>query len=1396
MAVIRVTPSGIMDKDTDLTYVNRGNYVDANDIRHRQTDGQNFAGVMSVKGNSLALTLPSYSTSTKTYRIFIDVTDIASGAVSANEGSLLLTTTAGTAYSNLTLNITGTALGAYITTLKSFFNTLSNSAYGGNFTYGTTITTGTYTAYFDLSTTLDTDFVLKVQNITSTLCTIRLKSEYNNQSGDFTIIGSTQLNNDLYVLLAGDDVQSDGKSYVSELGVITYSGSAYTYLRLLRTNVFTLNPNRNCEMQSEKIGTQINLYWTDGVNKPRVIYIDEDLKNTEDGCLFFTTNLITGTGVIGRYDYESLDSESSFFVPSLTAYLDNIVVNEGGGYVTAGNKRYTGRFLTRDLVPTDFLYPTNPLPIYDASISKPNKISGNTSGFKTSKAVSMSLENIPQGVYEFFDFAVIEYAGESWTAKIIQRVRLTETDTKLDLLHTELGQDNILLSAEELISLTSKYTLAQNMRLYDNRMVLSNLTEETDLNLSSWAEAIKHSIHEKYLPGVGLSKNPSNSEPGLAYGEYQDPLNVLNYTGYMFNDTYRFGIQVQWKTTKKWSLPYWVDDIRFDGSSTNVVGARRKSFGGTVTSVNTSTEVLTLANHGFFEKQPVIFSATTIGGVTINTIYYVYNVTTNTFTLSSTEDTNTVVNLTSLGTGTLAEKRPDTNLTDNTATRTKSYYVRFHEINLETIINGKKVRDLISSFRFVRAERIPEVLATGYFFYSQTVLHPTSYYTPEGMSGSYPVAAGRGIRDRMFFYSPDYYFGKSYNFAGTDKIKLLQPPDYSTRLALNGFANGSGAAGDYFEYSGYFGDPITNAFDFVDYSISSYAHLDLGTVTQIGGDYFATSAEISSTKTLNYSPAECFKLSSVPPLPTISANNRGFVYGQIYRDLGGNKKYFINKEQTRYNNIGDYKLLSNVDSGLINNYSIFGGDVFTQKSYTLLRLSSWASSPFGTLGAGWGLYSQNTSNTQLMTILDHDGTYTGPGNQYPQLLEVDNGGTYAAGSWGSGVLYWVTQWPEVSNQKEYERHYDITDLTITESGYDKNNKYVGALPARITWSNKKLTGSLKDSYRYFSPLDVADLDYTLGEIAHHDIINNNLYTWQENSLQRQYFRDSSYMNSSSGSDVVVGAGSILGSKGESISTIGCSKKYSIVKGKTPTGKETVYWFNDRLQKFMRFAQDGVSILSEKGMNSYFLNNTKLLIDEKYPLSGRGISGVWNDVYKEVIFTFKQTSGNFTLVYDESKNGFVAFHSYYPNSYFTFNNKIFTPRPSAQKTIWLHDSGSESTYYGTYVTPSLTAVMNYEPNISKNFEALQFVTDTQPFDVYLTTTNHVSYLDNTDFEKSEDLWYSPIKNDSTSTGLNSGNTSRLWGKWLKVKMTFEASSGKQKLINFIVKFRAMPSLYNQ
>jgi hypothetical protein len=79
MAQVRVTPSGNLDKDGELSYISNGNYVDANDIRHRQSVGNNFGGIMGTNGNlnlittvngSAGTTLPAVGTSSKVYRIY------------------------------------------------------------------------------------------------------------------------------------------------------------------------------------------------------------------------------------------------------------------------------------------------------------------------------------------------------------------------------------------------------------------------------------------------------------------------------------------------------------------------------------------------------------------------------------------------------------------------------------------------------------------------------------------------------------------------------------------------------------------------------------------------------------------------------------------------------------------------------------------------------------------------------------------------------------------------------------------------------------------------------------------------------------------------------------------------------------------------------------------------------------------------------------------------------------------------------------------------------------------------------------------------------------------------------------------------------------------------------
>jgi hypothetical protein len=1375
MAQVRVTPSGIMDKDTDLAYVSQGNYVDANDIRHRQSDGANFGGVMSIVGNTLVNTIPDFTVSSKKYRIYIDITSIQNGSVTANEGYLILTTSAGTVFTSVLHSISaaippvpGVTLVGYAATLQSYFNILSNAAYGGLLTYTNYTETSSFTAYFDITTSLDLDFVLEINNVTAELCTIKLVNEYIGTTGSFRVIGSQQLETYLFVWLAGVGV--------SEVGVIysTDNDVTFNYVRLVRSKKLNFQLDRRVEAEIERNGDEVNLYWTDGYNKPKVMYLKYSLITTTDAFLFTSG---------GQYELESINDETDFFSKVPQSYLTDIKIKETGGFVTSGNKRYSGRFLTEDLTPTDFLYPTNIINIYNTKITNPSEIRGDEDSTPTNKSVSLTIENIAPDLYSYFELIAIEYKDAAFSAVIVQRYKLAPNQVTLNVEHTNIGQDNILLSNNELVAITSKYLTAQSLKIFDNRATLSNLTESVDLDLTSWAQTIRHSIEQGYIEGIGKSfeqnQNLVNSFTDHKYGEYLNPNNTFDYTSYVYNDTYRFGIQVQWKEYNKWSLPYWIDDIRIDRAATNVIGNRRDA---------------------------------SVSGV-------------------------------------------DINLQDTSNNRTKYYYVNFNNINLNTIINGKYLRDLIVGFRIVRSERIPEVLATGIFYagsehsdgrFTTTlpivpflgiqngttlgVANPlmrnnagyisgTAQNLAIGTSSSSSLVASCGgtgavdNSDYLFFYSPDLYFNNisfEYN-ANTDRIKLAAAPFEHTIFSGHSRANQRHANGSnnssYQDYGGYFGATTQN---YTEFFTTNHVHLETGSNSPLSTKT-VSAAYAWQTLYSNISTCEVFKLASKAHTNTALSDN-GMWYGQLFRDLGANKKYPVNKELSFYESTGNYYTLTPGQSGVINAVSVYGGDSFIQKSHMAIHRMPHNNLLWG-MGYGISFYSQNAGNYQMFNILDHDDSFSGPGYVFPQYLDKDSTGNFWVdflgspvltalpnGSIGSGLFYWLEQWPEVSNQNNYSRSYNYKDGTIIETGYNSNTKYDGSLPSRITWSSKKVFGSQKDNYRVFKPLDFVDLDLTFGPVVHHDIINNSFYTFQPYSVQRQYFRDASLLGSQEGSDVVVGSGSILGAPGQELTAIGLFQKWSHVKGKNSTSKDTFYWYNNQTQKLVRFGQDGTRVISDKGMISYLTNNGKFSGADNYPLSGKGIQGIWNDKYGEAIFTFKYTEGvtnkQFTLVYDELKNGFICFHSYYPNIYLRYKNTFLTPNPAVQKALYLHDRGSESTFYGVYVAPSLTAVMNFESNISKNFEALQFVTDTVPFDVYLNTTNHTSYLEDSDFEKREDLFYSHIKNDSTGTGVNNGNTSRLWGKWLKVKMTFEASVGKQKLINFIVKFRTMARLYNQ
>jgi hypothetical protein len=354
MAVVRVTPSGVMDKDTDLAYVSQGNYVDANDVRHRQTDGNTFGGVMSVVGNTSMFQFPDYTAANKKFRIFLDLTDFYDTAVGSvnftwklqEDGSAFIGTASNTA--------------TFIASLSVFANTVYTTIDGlvayttvGTFSFTATKTIGgvVYAGYFDMEFTGNTvDYTLWVENTVSNAAKIYVTQEWVPAAADqsFKVVGSQQIDEKLFVFLASVTKSSGIISLLSEVGVVysTDNGVTFTYNRLVRSKNLGFSTDRRIEASLEQNGSIIDFYWTDGNAKPRAMYLVSSLFTTPDAFL---------VAAGGRYDLETIDQESSFFYKVPSAYFDNIQVLEGGGNISAGNKRYTGRFLTQDFVPTDFI---------------------------------------------------------------------------------------------------------------------------------------------------------------------------------------------------------------------------------------------------------------------------------------------------------------------------------------------------------------------------------------------------------------------------------------------------------------------------------------------------------------------------------------------------------------------------------------------------------------------------------------------------------------------------------------------------------------------------------------------------------------------------------------------------------------------------------------------------------------------------------------------------------------------------------------------------------------------------------------------------------------------------------------------------------------------------------
>ena len=571
----------------------------------------------------------------------------------------------------------------------------------------------------------------------------------------------------------------------------------------------------------------------------------------------------------------------------------------------------------------------------------------------------------------------------------------------------------------------------------------------------------------------------------------------------------------------------------------------------------------------------------------------------------------------------------------------KTAYIEFSNIDLDFLVDGQRIGDLIENIHIVRVELNElqrEVIATGVIILGvsgQVLEGPfnNSQFVQHGVSSSifdYPYVSYKRTpfnpyvgsttnaqqtypngftaqRQYCSFYSPDILYSGVNQSLQNYTLKVLRNPQELSNFFDFSIKTNGAIGGVLRELGGFYPDTQFN-----DFTIDDSVLISAGGSDVIGGSTYSKFVQditglLTVDGILQPSPPRQWNNMDAMVIhttanitPTNSTNDFGMYYAQIYVSRPDK---FGDIANSVYIPTGASILPENITS-LTSAVEVFGGDIFVQKTFLKERIPTVYNPVFLTgMGSAWSFYSQNRVNAQMKYE-------SAPNPLYPLNII------------GTGIQDKTKNWLESTDNENYyyDATYTIKNEVVAYAAFDSDTLIISDLPTRIIWSDLKPQNSIVDRYRVFLPLNFKDLDNSDGEITHHERINGELFTIQLKKWQRQFFNTRGVLEARNISDILIGDGSVMSRDGITISNFGSQNKWSCFKGKSKGGNDVMYWWDGINKMFMRFGGDGTLSISEiKGLEAFCASSMNWVIANDTPADGSGIHGVWNQRYGEAIW---------------------------------------------------------------------------------------------------------------------------------------------------------------------------------
>jgi len=1216
---------------------------------------------------------------------------------------------------------------------------------------------------------------------------------------------------------------------IGEIGVGQYTAStdSWLYTRLGRTKQWGFRTKKQPDTYCEQTAVKSSIYWTDDFNDPRVIYYIYEYDVNGNKLPFFRTSPFFGDGIIstinstGSYTYESILLESALQLNESGTRITFLQQLQTGGQLPSGNWRYATRFLTESLTATTTSDITNPVNVYSADTGgDATLIIGDAPETITSKINQLEITEILPGLFRYVELIGVNYVGDSIVGYNIRRESLDSTQTSITINHTGAETNTSDFDLGLLNQIFEQIATAKNITVIDKRMVLSNLTTKQKIDFSSWAQTFKHSILRKSIPAVRSAVSGT-----IRVGEYQDPVNVNTNMGLMHNETYRFSLKGHLKGGG-FTDNFHIDDIVINCEATNIAIA-----GLTNPTTNDPTRrVVGLPDFDLTDggASPAVVENVYVPYVNFSNIDFDYKINgipiREIFDFIEIERAE-VSNPTVLACGYAVPSIGLVVVNDSLPANIYSAkYVgkgEFPLISGRTLAGASLGNPLYSNSEFDIYGRERKIVA----FYSPDIqFNHTSIPSFTSPNGDVMINLG----------NPHYVnFHNGYSPVVASFIKS----NYAEYSGVLGTTSTNKPAIIPVKEATFLGYGLDHTF----VSETIYRkrfRLGEGSISTANTNYTICSIR------------ESFIMETTLEFNEIAGTGQvdgAFYYNQYYSPLS---EQYGNVALSTYITCGHRMNIAASATGF-QNTDVFGGDTFTQLNYLKHRspgvfpatFPSHSPSTDGSIdgfAGGLAFYSQNRINAQMK-----QKSPSQTGNLYPGIPTVDwlTSPSNTDGSFGEAYqegytirnqvqsdvafnplleddsdqparIRWSAIKPQGSLSDQY-RTYLPLDVHDSDQSFGEIVHHANVNGELFAWQLRAFTRKYFNTRGTLEVKGITEILIGDGSVMSRDGVTVSRYgskhKWAIIRGKSQGGNDVFYWINTElkkalrfGYDGTVSIADIKG-----MQSFFANNLTWVDSQDTPADGQGIHGVWDdryanaiwtvkgRINAAQSFGSWNSSVGYETGDKIFYISTPFSTFGDVY----ESIDLQTNTGNQPDLFPLKWKKlandgtyyNEYTILFNEFKNAFICDATFTPKIYLKWTDTYLSPRPiTPVDKIYQHDKGSYLTWYlnaGVSQTEKafIEGVINQLPEETKWYEAMGVDSEIVPNRFEFATKQHQSFLTQSEFTSREDSFFSPIKKDSTTSGINSSNTTALFGKYLKAKMFFDINI-YQKLSNFIVKFR--------